>query len=118
VPGLRFLVNRVADSEPGYYKLGMQFDAAGFGLPRSHFVTALRAEGIAFDEGFRSLHVGRSPNRFRSAGELTESERAHHGMVVLHHPVLLGGARDLDEVVMAVEKIRGSINRFVSSRDD
>jgi perosamine synthetase len=109
VPGLRFLVNRVADGQPGYYKLGLEFDADGFGLPRSHLVTALRAEGIAFDEGFRSLHVGRSPNRFRRAGELTESERAHRGMLVLHHPVLLGGAADLDEVVVAVDKIRGSI---------
>jgi dTDP-4-amino-4,6-dideoxygalactose transaminase len=110
--GLRFLVNRVGDSEPGYYKVGVQFDAAHFGLSRVQLVTALQAEGIAIDEGFRALHVGRSPRRFRQAGDLKESERAHHGMLVLHHPVLLGDARDLDEVVMAVEKIRGSINRF------
>jgi perosamine synthetase len=109
VPGLRFLINRVADSEPGYYKLGWQFDAARFGLSRTEFVAALRAEGMAIDEGFRALHVGRSPSRFRRAGELGESERAHHGMLVLHHPVLLGTAADLEEVVVAVEKIRASI---------
>jgi perosamine synthetase len=109
VPGLRFLINRAADSEPGYYKLGWQFDAARFGLSRAEFVAALRAEGIALDEGFRALHVGRSPSRFRRAGELGESERAHHGMLVLHHPVLLGTAADLEEVVVAVEKIRASI---------
>jgi dTDP-4-amino-4,6-dideoxygalactose transaminase len=118
VPGLRFLVNRIADSQPGYYKMGIQLDAAPFGLSRAQLVAALQAEGIAFDEGFRALHVGRSPSRFRQAGELSESERAHHGMLVLHHPVLLGNANDLDEVVLAVEKIRGSIHRFGSSRGD
>jgi dTDP-4-amino-4,6-dideoxygalactose transaminase len=113
VSGFRFLVNGVADNQPGYYKVGVQLDAAHFGLSRAQFVEALRAEGIAFDEGFRALHVGRSPSRFRQARDLNESERAHHGMVVLHHPVLLGNGSDLDEVVVAVDKIRGSINLLV-----
>src|SRR5262249_53792166 len=82
VPGLRFLVNHVADTQPGYYKVGLQFDEACFGLSRAQLVAALRAEGIALDEGFRALHVGRSPSRFRRAGDLTESERAHHHLVV------------------------------------
>ncbi len=105
VPGLRPFVNR-CDAEAGYYKLGWQFDAEQFGLPRDCFVAALRAEGIAFDEGFRALHVGRSPSRFRAAGSLAEAERAHHGTLVLHHPVLLGGEAEVKEVVEAVHKVR------------
>ena len=106
VPGLRPFENRIDDSAPGYYKLGFQFDAATFGLPRERFIAAMRAEGIAMDEGFRALHVGRSSSRFQPAGKLTEAERAHHGCVVLHHPVLLGTQADLDEVVLAVRKVR------------
>jgi dTDP-4-amino-4,6-dideoxygalactose transaminase len=105
VPGLRPFANAADAGSPVYYKLGFQYDAEQFGLPRERFVAALRAEGIAFDEGFRALHPGRSGKRFRAAGPLTEAERAHHGVVVLHHPVLLGDAADLAEVVAAVHKV-------------
>lgn len=91
---------------PGYYKLGFQYDAEAFGLSRRQFVLALRAEGIAFDEGFRSLHVGRSPKRFRAGSELTEASRAHENVVVLHHPVLLGSEEDLQEIRLALLKVR------------
>lgn len=105
VPGLRPFANAVADTQPAYYKLGLRLDAAAFGLARERFVAALRAEGIAFDEGFRGLHVGRSPSRFRRGGSLIEADRAHAGMVVLHHPVLLGSPADIEEVARAVLKV-------------
>ena len=92
VPGLRPFRRTSPDSRPAYYKLGFQYDETAFGLPRSRFVEALQAEGMAFDEGFRALHAGRSPNRFRRAGDLAEADRAHRGAVVLHHPILLGSA--------------------------
>ena len=104
VPGLRPFIN-AADSQPAYYKLGLRLNAEEFGLSRQHFVAALRAEGIAFDEGFRGLHVGRSPSRFRRGGSLTEADRAHTGAVVLHHPVLLGSSTDIEEVTRAVLKV-------------
>jgi perosamine synthetase len=104
-PGLRPFVNPCAEAEPGYYKLGFQFDGARFGLTREQFVTALRAEGIAFDAGFPAAHVGRSPTRFRRVGELAEAGRAHHDAVVLHHPVLLGTPEELEEVARAVNKV-------------
>ncbi|HTU88464.1 MAG TPA: aminotransferase class V-fold PLP-dependent enzyme [Gemmataceae bacterium] len=107
VPGLRPFRNRDGgESQPVYYKLGFQFDGDFFGLSRERFVAALRAEGIAFDEGFLALHVGRSPSRWRGAGPLPQAERAHQGAVVLHHPVLLGSDDDLLQVVRAVDKIR------------
>jgi perosamine synthetase len=94
------------DSEPGYYKMGFQYDAEAFGIGRACFVAALRAEGIALDEGFRALHVERSPQRWRGVAPLTQAERAHTGTLVLHHPVLLGGDEDLAQVAQAVQKIR------------
>jgi dTDP-4-amino-4,6-dideoxygalactose transaminase len=112
VPGLSPFVNRCEDTQPTYYKLGFQFDAACFGLGRERFVAALRAEGIALDEGFRALHVGRSPSRYRRAGSLAEAERAHRGAVVLHHPVLLGGPVEMEEVVVALRKVLGSVDRL------
>jgi dTDP-4-amino-4,6-dideoxygalactose transaminase len=105
VRGLRPFVNRAADSVPSYYKLGFQFDAGRLGLSRERFVAAVRAEGMAFDEGFRALHRGRSPSRFRRAGDLGEASRAHEGAVVLHHPVLLGEPAEVEEVARAVEKV-------------
>ena len=56
-PGLRLFANHV-EGEPAYYKVGFQFDEAVFGLSRLRFVQAMRAEGIAVDEGFAALHVG------------------------------------------------------------
>lgn len=106
IPGLTPLRNTAADTTPGYYKLGFQYDPTQFGgLARDRFVEAIRAEGVSLDAGFRALHVGRSRSRYRAAQELAEAERAHHGMVVLHHPVLLGTPRDVEEVAMAVRKV-------------
>jgi dTDP-4-amino-4,6-dideoxygalactose transaminase len=105
VPGLALFRNAVEDGETVYYKVGFRFDVAAFGLERARFVAAVRAEGVALDEGFRALHAGRSPSRWRGAGPLHESERAGEGAVVLHHPVLLGSERDLEEVAAAVLKV-------------
>ncbi|HYV39409.1 MAG TPA: aminotransferase class V-fold PLP-dependent enzyme [Gemmataceae bacterium] len=104
VPGLRPLVNLGDGHTPGYYKLGFQFDADAFGLERAAFIQAMRAEGIAFDDGFRAAHVGRSPKRFRQVGPLSEASRADQGMVILHHPVLLAGEQAIAEVAEAIHK--------------
>jgi dTDP-4-amino-4,6-dideoxygalactose transaminase len=112
VPGLRPFVNSIPDTQPGYYKVGFQFDASRFGLGRERFVAALRAEGVALDEGFKALHVGRSPNRFRAVDALTEANRAHAGTVVLHHPVLLGTESQVEEVASAVCKIHAHADRL------
>jgi dTDP-4-amino-4,6-dideoxygalactose transaminase len=116
VPGLRRLaVGLPGDSRPAYYKLGFQYDEAAFGPSRERFVAALRAEGIAFDAGFRALHAGRSPSRFRRAGDLSEADRAHRGAVVLHHPVLLSSESDVSEVAAAVRKTYAYAGRLASA---
>jgi dTDP-4-amino-4,6-dideoxygalactose transaminase len=104
LPGLRRFATG-AGEVPGFYKVGWQYDAAAFGLPRAKLVAAMRAEGIALDEGFRALHVGRAGSRYRAGGPLDEATRAHSGTVILHHPVLLEGDAALDEVAAAFEKI-------------
>jgi perosamine synthetase len=108
LPGLRpFDVGK--GDMPAYYKVGFQYDEAAFGLSRQRFVAALRAEGVAFDEGFRALHAGRSSSRFRRAGDLAETDRAHRGAVVLHHPILLGSEADVSDIAVAVRKIYASV---------
>jgi dTDP-4-amino-4,6-dideoxygalactose transaminase len=113
MPDLLPFRNRpLEDSTPTFYKLGFQYDAAGFGLARERFVLAMRAEGVAMDEGFRALHVERSPSRWRSPGPLTQAERAHEGVVVLHHPILLGSDNDLMQVLGAVVRIYNHAERL------
>jgi perosamine synthetase len=112
VPGLCVFANIVEESQPAYYKLGFQFDEATFGLPRERFVAAMRAEGMAFDAGFRAVHLGRAPGRFRRGGELTEAERAHAGCVTLYHPVLLGTAADVVDVARAARKTYLNVERL------
>lgn len=103
-PGLTPFTNSGPDSA-AYYKVGFRYDAEAFGLSRDVFVRALRAEGVAFDAGFNALHVGRSPSRYRAATELPHAAAAHHGCVVLHHPVLSGTPADVEQVADALEKV-------------
>jgi hypothetical protein len=60
---------------------------------------------MAFDEGFRAAHIGRSPSRFRAPAPLLESEKAHRETVILHHPILLGSVEEIEEVARAVRKV-------------
>jgi dTDP-4-amino-4,6-dideoxygalactose transaminase len=105
VPGLVPFRNPEVEGTPAFYKVGFWFDADLFGLSRDRWVTALRAEGVAFDEGFRALQVGRSPSRYRRACPLTVAERAHREVVILHHPVLLGTVGEIEQVARAVRKV-------------
>jgi perosamine synthetase len=111
VPGLSIFDN-ATDAEPAYYKVGFRFDPVAFGLPRELFLRAVRAEGIAFDAGFKALHLGRSPSRFRAVGELPESARAGDGVVKLHHPVLLEGNGAAEIVARTLANIYRNANEI------
>jgi perosamine synthetase len=104
IPGLRPFGPPPADSRPAYYKLGFFLDEVAFGLSRDLLVKALRAEGIAFDPGFRALHFGRALSRYRAAGPLTNAEVAGRTVVGLHHPVLSLGEPEIDQVATAIRK--------------
>lgn len=104
--GLRMFNNPPSDSQPTYYKLGMQYDPAAFaGLARDAFAAAVRAEGIAFDPGFRALHKTHSSQRFRKVGDLLNASRADECVLTLHHPVLLGTEPDLLQIVEAIGRV-------------
>ncbi len=106
------LFRQRTDGEPCYYKVGFRYESERFGLSRARFTAAVRAEGIALDEGFRALHVGRSPERFRRIESLAEAERAHTGAVVLHHPILLGSDEEVEQVAAAVRKVHRWADRL------
>jgi dTDP-4-amino-4,6-dideoxygalactose transaminase len=115
IPGLRAFVNRTVDGVPGYYKVGFQLDPERFGLARDRLAEALRAEGMAFDAGFAGLHAGRSPRRFRRAGDLAEADRAHQNVLVMHHPILLGTPADMAEIAAAVRKVHMAADQLSTS---
>lgn len=104
VPGLTPFPAAAGDT-PAYYKLGFRYDPGAFGLTRDVFVAALRAEGVAFDAGFAALAAGRSPSRYRAAGELSEATAAGLGCVKLHHPLLGGAEADVRRAAAAVRAV-------------
>lgn len=114
IPGLQPLApaSQNADCKSGFYKLGLQYDSAQMnGHSRDAFATAVRAEGVALDAGFRDF-TRRGASRCRKVGELNESRRAGQSALVLHHPVLLEDVATLQLVVQAIEKVASA---FASS---
>ncbi len=104
--GLKAFENPPSDSEPAYYKMGLQYDPHEVGgLSRDTFAAAVRAEGIALDPGFRALHRTHSSKRFRTAGAMSNATRADECVLTLHHPVLLGTIANLQQVVSAIERV-------------
>ena len=107
IPGLTILQPPTDDISPAYYKLGLCYRAEEFGnLSRDQFATAMRAEGIPVDAGFRSLHLIHATRRFRAASNLDEATKADRGMLTLHHPILLEGESAIDEFTTAIAAIR------------
>jgi dTDP-4-amino-4,6-dideoxygalactose transaminase len=105
--GLRLFEESGEESSPAFYKVGLFYDASAFdGLPRERFVAAMRAEGLALDAGFPSLHTIHGRRRFRAAGELTSATSAGETVVGLHHPVLLNREIDWQRFRLAIEQIR------------
>lgn len=105
--GLSLLAPLSGPSQPAFYKIGFRYAPDAFaGLSRDLFAEAMRAEGIAFDPGFRGLHLIHASRRFRAAGQLTQATLADAQIVTLHHPVLLEGDSAINEIVTAVDKIR------------
>ena len=115
IPGLHPFTESLTDSQPGYYKLGLQFEPAQWGgLTRDRFAQAMRAEGIALDAGFRGLHRVHSARRFRTASRLQEADRADEQVLTLHHPILLAESPDdLQQIVVAARKIQAHAAEIV-----
>ena len=98
--------NGEAGNLPAFYKAGFQYDSEQFnGLSRDDFAAAVRAEGVALDPGFRSYPMTHSRRRFQSASDLSVAKHADSGILVLHHPVLLGSESDVRAVVQAIRRV-------------
>jgi dTDP-4-amino-4,6-dideoxygalactose transaminase len=105
LPGFRPFINQEIDCHPAYYKVGFHFDESSAGMSRSEMVQAAQAEGISLDAGFRALHVGRAPNRYRAPDDLPHATRMHAATLVLHHPVLLACPATMEELAAGLRKI-------------
>ncbi|GAB4149742.1 MAG: DegT/DnrJ/EryC1/StrS family aminotransferase [Planctomycetaceae bacterium] len=108
VPGLVPFQNSWSeDLQPGYYKLGFQYQPTEFhGLSREIFCEAMRAEGIAISPGFRALHRVHSRRRFRVANPLPIADEADERVITLHHPILLEGRAACLQFAEALKKVR------------
>lgn len=94
------------EDRPAFFKVGLQFDPANStGLSRGKFSQAMRAENVALDSGFRSLHRIHSKRRFRSIGELPNASHCDKHVLVLHHPVLLEGGEATRQICESVARI-------------
>jgi perosamine synthetase len=108
-PVLQPLVGACSLSEsdcPAFFKVGLQYDLPETtGLSRETFSKAMRAEGIAVDPGFRSLHRIHSRRRFRTVGELTHADMCDEHVLVLHHPVLLEDSAAIRQIREAARTV-------------
>ena len=75
---------------------------------RDDFLGAVRAEGVALDEGFRGFSL-RGSRRCRKVGDLPQSQHAAERMMVLHHPVLLSPAETIDRLAAAIAKVASAL---------
>lgn len=117
LPGVRPFVDADEPALPAFYKLGLQFDASLFGLSRDILLKGLRAEGFAVDEGFAAAHHARSPKRYRQGSlMLIEAERAHHGCIMLHHPILLESADAMHAFAQAWRRIHAHVKALSTAK--
>lgn len=100
------IVDAPVDGLSAFYKVGLIYEAdCVAGLNASSFCRAVRAEGVALDPGFRSLHLTHSRRRFRAVGDLTQASRLDQCSLVLHHPVLLESASTIARVAAAIRRV-------------
>lgn len=71
---------------------------------RDALIGALQAQGIAIDAGFRGF-AKRSGNRCRVIGDLTNSLSAAQATLLLHHPILLENAQQVELLADTLRKV-------------
>jgi len=125
IDGLALVEPDPRQTSPAIYQYVFRYDATAFeGVSRDRFVAALEAEGIPCDGLFyepvyRSSLFTVDPGDFRALeGGLPWAETrcpvteraAYEESVWLHHPVLLGREKDVDDIVEAIAKIRDNLD--------
>ena len=131
IEGLALVEPDPRQTTPAIYHYVFRYDATAFGgASRDRFVAALEMEGIPCDGLFyepvyRSSMFTVDPGDFRALGgrlpwaetRCPVTERAaYEESVWLHHHVLLGSERDVDDIVAAIEKIRDNVEELRTAR--
>ena len=103
--GLHCIARWPEQSEPGFYKFGLVYEAAEAGnIGRDAYCAAVRAEGIALDPGFRGFAM-RGSRRCRRGGDLSASTEYAERVVLLHHPVLLEPEETIQRVAATIRDL-------------
>ncbi len=95
-------VSASADSMGAFYKLPilLQKNSA---IERATFLSAIQAEGVAMDIGFRGF-AKRSTRRCRRVGSLGNAVLAAENTMLLHHPILMSDEEHVERLISAVER--------------
>ena len=95
------------DLMPAYYKVPWLIDDVRGDWTRDEFISAIQAEGIPIDVGFRGF-TRRSNRRCRQHGSLINARIASQQTIVLHHPILLESEIVLEHLAMGITKVINS----------
>ncbi len=124
IPGIKTMLRHEQVSKQSYYRYAVKIDSGLFsGKPVSDICKALEAElSFTVEQPYKPLHKSplyrpHTKNRYHWSEEfwnalstekysLPVSEKASENEgVVIHHSILLGDRQDMDEVIMAFEKV-------------
>ena len=90
------------DSIAAFYKLPILLKG-NRSIDRAAFLSAIQAEGVAMDIGFRGF-AKRSARRCRRAGEVNNAVLAAENTMLLHHPILMSDEEDIERLISAIER--------------
>jgi len=131
IGGIRPLVRDPRATRLAYYRYLFRYSSEEFkGLHRDRFIEALEAEGIPCESFYLPVHrsplfalkASQYPEARRRYGEEFDPEQvscpvteraAYREAVCLHHPMLLGGKRDMDDIADAIMKIKTNIHELL-----
>jgi len=131
IGGVRPLIHDPRATRLAYYRYLFRYSPEEFkGLHRDRFIKALEAEGIPCESFYLPVH--RSPLFALKASQYPEARRrygeefdpkqvscpvteraAYREAVCLHHPMLLGGKRDMDDIANAIIKIKTNVHELL-----
>ncbi len=131
IGGVRPLVRDTRATRLAYYRYLFRYNSEEFkGLSRDGFMEALEAEGIPCESFYTPVH--RSPLFALKASQYPEARKrygeeynpeqvscpvtehaAYREAVCLHHPMLLGGKRDMDDIADAIIKIKANVQELL-----
>lgn len=101
--GFSSINNSIAEDSMGaFYKLPILVHEDS-SIDRAAFLSAIQAEGVAMDVGFRGF-AKRSPRRCRQVETLDSAVLAAENTMLLHHPILMSDEDDVARLIGAIER--------------